>query len=164
MKLFGKGAKLNIIDWILVLIVIAAIIFVAVRFLTPDSDALNTTGTLSTPNLRYVVVCESLNPELANSIQAAVEASSTDYGGQALDAARLYNSNKLVDAKIVSVALAEPGEDGRITLSFTIEGNALLSDGAYCIGTQEVRIGKDYNVKTLDAEIMGYVSVMEKLK
>ena len=44
-----------------------------------------------------------------------------------------------------------------------MEAAAVISGGAYSVGTQEVRVGKEFNVKTLNVEIKGTVLTVEKL-
>ena len=157
MKLFGKGGKLNIIDVILIVILIAAIAFVAIRFLSGNKNTLGSDVALSEPNLVFTVVCEDVSEELANNIMASLASEDSELDGNIISMTRLFNSNKLVDAKVSDWEYA----DG--SLSMTMEGKAVYSNGAFSIGTQEVRIGKVFNVKTLDVEIEGTVYAMEKL-
>lgn len=157
MKLFGKGGKLNIIDLLLIVILVAAVVFAAVRFLSNDEDTLGSDVALSEPNLTFTVVCEDISQELAENIMASLDSPDSELDGNIINMTRLFNSNKLVDAKVVSWEYA----DG--ALSLTIDGKAVYSNGAFSIGTQEVRIGKVFNVKTLDVEIEGVIYAMEKL-
>ncbi|MBE6927522.1 MAG: DUF4330 family protein [Ruminococcaceae bacterium] len=157
MKLFGKGGKLNIIDVILIVILIAAVAFVAIRFLSGSHDTLGSDVALSEPNLTFTVVCEDVDPMLAESILASLDSPDSVLDGNTISMTRLFNSNKLVDAQVV----AKDYTDGK--LSLTVSGKAVYSNGAFSIGTQEVRIGKIFNVKTLDVEIEGIVYAMEKL-
>ncbi len=157
MKLFGKGGKFNIIDIVLILILVAAVAFVAVRFLSGSKDTLGSDVALSEPNLVFTVVCEDVSEELANNIMASLASADSELDGNIISMTRLFNSNKLVDAKVS----AWEYKDGSLCL--TMEGNAVYSNGAFSIGTQEVRIGKVFNVKTLDVEIEGTVYAMEKL-
>ncbi len=157
MKLFGKGGKLNIIDILLILILIAAVAFVAVRFLSDDGDTLGSEVALSEPNLVFTVVCEDIDEVLAQNIMDSLASPDTLLDGNMINMTRLFNSNKLVDARVT----AWEYENG--ALSLTVEGCAVYSNGAFSIGTQEVRIGKIFNVKTLDVEIEGLVYAMEKL-
>ena len=50
-----------------------------------------------------------------------------------------------------------------MTVRFVIEAAAKNTVGSFVVGTQEVRIGRDYTVKTVDIERHGTVSAMEKL-
>ena len=50
-----------------------------------------------------------------------------------------------------------------MTVRFVIEAAAENTVGSFVVGTQEVRIGRDYIVKTVDIEMPGTVSAMEKL-
>lgn len=157
MKLFGKDGKLNIIDLVLIVILVAAIAFAAVRFLSDDTNTLGSDVALSTPNLTFTVVCEDVDETLAKNIMSSLESPDSLLDGNTINMTRLFNSNKLVDAKVTAWSYA----DGKLTME--VEGCAVYSNGAFSIGTQEVRIGKVFNVKTLDVEIEGVVYSMEKL-
>ena len=75
---------------------------------------------------------------------------------------RMYNSNKLVDAQITAWDIQADGE-GRADLYLTVEAAATVTGGAYSIVTQEVRLAKEYIVKTVDVEITGVIFSVEKL-
>lgn len=158
-KLFGK---LNIIDWIIILALVVAIAFVGVRLLSDDTDTLGSENAITEPNLRFTVLCEELHPDLADEVLSALSGEATDIGGNSVEMTRLFNSNKLVDAKVTATELVID-ENGRAELRLTVEAAAVISSGAYSVGTQEVRVGKEFNVKTLNVEITGIVLTMEKL-
>ena len=79
---------------------------------------------------------------------------------------QIFNSNKFQDAQITSAEILpqDDSADGqRVTVRFVIEAAAKNTVGSFVVGTQEVRIGRDYTVKTVDIEMLGTVSAMEKL-
>ena len=79
---------------------------------------------------------------------------------------QIFNSNKFQDAQITSAEILpqDDSADGqRVTVRFVIEATAKNTVGSFVVGTQEVRIGRDYIVKTVDIEMLGTVSAMEKL-
>ena len=162
MKLFGKGGKLNVIDIIVILILIAALAFAAYKLLGPDTEALDANGSLSSPNIRFQVLCEDIPVELADSIVSSLSSEATVIDGVVVPMNRMYNSNKLVDAQITAWDIQVDGE-GRADLYLTVEAAATATGGAYSIVTQEVRLAKEYIVKTVDVEITGVIFSMEKL-
>ena len=162
MKLFGKGGKLNVIDIIVILILIAALAFAAYKLLGPDTEALDANGSLSSPNIRFQVLCEDIPAELADSIVSSLSSEATVIDGVVAPTNRMYNSNKLVDAQITAWDIQADGE-GRADLYLTVEAAATVTGGAYSIVTQEVRLAKEYIVKTVDVEITGVIFSMEKL-
>ncbi len=162
MKLFGKNGKLNLVDLVIVLVLVAAVVFVALRFFSDKTETLGSENTLSAPNLRFDVVCEDVAPELKDNLILALSGETQNIGGNTVAMTRLFNSNKLVDAQIVETA-DTANEDGTVNVRFTVEAAAVISNGAYSVGTQEVRVGKEFNVKTLNIEIKGVVFAMEKL-
>lgn len=162
MKLFGKGGKLNVIDLLIILILVAAIAFVGVRLLSDKTETLGSENAVTAPNLRFTVLISDIHPELAAQIETALTGEPTDIGGNVVEMTRLFNSNKLVDARVVSHRITTAA-DGTTELRLTVEAAAVISSGAYSVGTQEVRVGKEFNVKTLNVEIKGDVLTMEKL-
>lgn len=156
--------KLNIIDILILLVLAAAIAFAVVKVVgRSGADGADTADALSEPNLRFEMTTDELSKTLADSIQAALTADKTKVGSMEAEAGRIYNGDKLVDACVTKVT-AEPGEtEGTYVLHITVEANATASSGHYSVGTQEVRIGKELYLKTLDVEIIATVDRMEKL-
>ena len=72
MKLFGKGGKLNIIDILIILILVAAVVFVGVRLLSDKTDTLGSENAVTEPNLRFTVLVTDVHPELAAQVVQAV--------------------------------------------------------------------------------------------
>ena len=156
--------KLNIIDILILLVLVAAIAFAVVKVVgRSGADGADAADALSEPNLRFEMTTDELSKTLADSIQTALTAGKTKVGNVEAEAGRIYNGDKLIDACVTKVT-AEPGEtDGSYVLHITVEAKATPSSGHYSVGTQEVRIGRDYTVKTVDIEMLGTVSAMEKL-
>lgn len=156
--------KLNIIDILILLVLAAAIAFAVVKVVgRSGADGADTADALSEPNLRFEMTTDELSKTLADSIQAALTAGKTKVGNVEAEAGRIYNGDKLIDACVTKVT-AEPGEtDGSYVLHITVEAKATPSSGHYSVGTQEIRIGKELYLKTLDVEIIATVDRMEKL-
>ncbi|MBQ6430284.1 MAG: DUF4330 family protein [Oscillospiraceae bacterium] len=157
-----KKRKLNIIDVIVIVILVAALAFAAYKLLNRGSGELGDANAQSKPNIRFTVLCDDLDAELARNIAASLDEAPRSIGGTTVDMHRLYNSNKLVDAQIVGKEVKE-NEDGTIDLVLTVEANATATPGAYSVVTQEIRIGKDYIVKTIGVEITGQILSLEQL-
>lgn len=158
MKIFGKGGKLNIIDIILILIVVAALAFVAVRFVfnTTEDEPESTGSSVFTPNVTFTVTCEETDATLAQNIIDSLSGE-MEFDGESVTNKRIYNSHKLYDAYLTEWNYDE--STGMLTL--TIEAELENNEGSYTLGSQEIRLGKDFIVKTLSVEIVGYVSQME---
>ena len=162
MKLFGKGGKLNIIDILIIVILVGALAFAAMKFLGDDTPTLGSENAVTAPNLRATVLCEDIDPELASNLMEALEGESVSIAGNSVEKTRLFYSNKLENGKIVSYE-TKTNADGSTDLLLTFEAVAVISDGAYSVALQEVRIAKEFIVKTLDVEIEGVIFSMEKL-
>ena len=120
MKLFGKGGKLNIIDLLIILILVAAVAFVGVRLLSDKTDTLGSENAVTEPNLRFTVLVADIHPELAAQVEQALAGDPVDIGGNTVERTRLFNSNKLVDAKIIGHEITTAA-DGTTELRLTVE-------------------------------------------
>lgn len=180
MKIFGKGGKFNIIDVLVVLILVAAVVFVVMKLLpnnSSDADGdLQGASALSEPNLRFTVVCQDLDSTVAQAYMDALSdepvslKSSSDSAEAQRNAAtvaptRLYNNNAFVDAQITQF-YTEPIEgsaEGKVNFYATVEANAHILDGVCTVGSQELRIGKSIFLKTINFELSTIVLSMELL-
>ena len=168
-RLFGK---LNIVDVLILLVVIAAVAFLAVRMVGGSSgETIAADEQRAQENLRNTVLSEDMPLMRAENAVTAVTAE--DYELKLDDDSilkvspnQIFNSNKFQDAQITSAEILpqDDSADGqRVTVRFVIEATAKNTVGSFVVGTQEVRIGRDYIVKTVDIEMPGTVSAMEKL-
>ena len=161
MKLFGKGGKLNIIDLILIFALLAVIVFV---FVAPKMAADNGNSLGDAPptgeahEIVFIVACEDIDEMLANSIIDSLSGDGSIFGNKDICMTQLYNNHKLVDGNVTAWEYT----DG--TLYLTIEGMGLYDNGAFAVGSQEVRIGRSYTVKTLGIEIAGVIFTLENGK
>lgn len=157
-----KKRKLNIIDIIVIVLLVGALVFAGYKLLNRDSGELAEADALTAPNIRFTVLCNDIDATMAQNILDSLSAEPMSIGGTTVPMTRLYNSNKLVDAQIVAFEAAE-GAEGTSDLFLTVEANATATPGAYSVVTQEIRIGKDYIVKTVGVEITGQILSLEKL-
>ena len=168
-RLFGK---LTPVDVLFLLVVIAAVAFLAVRMVGGSGgETIAADEPSAQANLRYTVLCEDMPLMQAENAVTAVTAE--DYELKLDDDSilkvspnQIFNSNKFQDAQITSAEILpqDDSADGqRVTVRFVIEAAAKNTVGSFGVGTQEVRIGRDYTVKTVDIEMLGTVSAMEKL-
>lgn len=157
-----KKSKFNIIDVIVIVILVAALAFVGYKLLNRGSGELSDADALSAPNIRFTVLCDDIDATMADNILASLASEPMTIGGSTVEMTRLYNSNKLVDAQVVAFE-ARDGAEGTKDLLLTVEANATATPGAYSVVTQEIRIGKDYIVKTVGVEITGQILSLEKL-
>ncbi len=158
-KLFGK---LNIIDILILLILIAALVFVGVRLFGGNDGGTATKLPTSEPNLRFTVLCAQLPRELAEETVSALQGEDVVVGESIVTSRRIFNSNSLLDAEIVSWDIIEKDGD-LVDLHLTIEAASIVGEGTYTVGKQEIRVGVEYSVKTTRVELMGQVLSMEIL-
>ena len=158
-KLFGK---LNIIDILILLLLIAALVFAAVRLFGGKSGGVASELPTSEPNLRFTVLCTQLPRELADRTASALQGEDVVVGESIVSPRRIFNSNALLDAEIISWEIVER-EDDLVDLRLTIEAASTVGEGIFSIGKQEIRIGVTYPVKTTRIELAGQVLSMEIL-
>lgn len=158
-KLFGK---INIIDLLVILVALAAVAAVGLKLTGRGGPAVTETGTDITYTVKVENVCEEVYEQINSYIRAAKDA------GAPGD--RLMASGELLNGYVTGV-IAYPrdngaqvttsdgnmyiqaGQEGRMDLVFTIQahvGNNIKTE----VGTQEVRVGKTYIVKTTHFELV----------
>ena len=153
-KLFGK---LNIIDLLVILLLIAAVALIGWKVLNKDG-ASNAGRTI----LTYTVEVEGVDPEVYEGIKTYVPGES-GIGDQ------LMANGEMADAYVTGVSavpheggitmtdvngttLTFPTEEDTLDLTFTIQAN-VVNAVTNEVGTQEVRIGKTHIVKTVHFEL-----------
>lgn len=146
-RLFGR---LNIVDLIVVLLILAAVAALGVKLLSRDSGAL-----VEPTKLTYTVKVSAVEPqvyqEILDNIPGQLMASGELLDGwvTAVDATPAKNGATVnVTGSAVDVTL----RDDLLDLVFTIEAN-VTNTVTNEIGTQEVRIGKTHIVKTTAFEL-----------
>lgn len=155
--------RLNWIDILVIVVLVGALAFVG-YMMTKDPDAPDTGEKLelSAPTLEMVVEIPDLSREIANNAIASFGNKAKELDGIQVPMTRIYNSNKLVDAQIVSWEIQEIENEDLVTVRLTIEANPTVYRCNYTVGTQEVRIGKSFITKTLSVELTGtIVSITE---
>lgn len=152
-KFFGK---INLIDLLALLVLVAALVFVAVKFTTPAEDS----AIGPTTKLTYVATVNGVLPDIYDELMRQMD----QCGGTD----QLMANGEMVDAYITKVE-AKPhlnyttkddgtivisedtGDNMRYDVSFTVEAQV---DSAVTnkVGTQEVRVGKSHILKTTHFE------------
>lgn len=158
-KLFGK---LNIIDILILLILVAALVFVGVRLFGGNDGGVATELPMSEPNLRFTVLCTQLPRELAEQTVSALQGEDVVVGDSIASPRRIFNSGSLLDAEVVAWDIVEK-EGDLVDLHLTIEAASTIGDGICAVGKQEIRVGIAYPVKTTRVELTGQVLSMEIL-
>lgn len=140
-RLFGK---LNLIDLLVILLLLAAA-FAAVWKLggKKAASAIADTGR----SVTYSVLIEDVPLPVAEFAQ-------TQTG------CPLVNNGKVLSATIQSAANGDILE-GHTDLVLTIDADAVFSSNVYVVGTQDVRVGYEYIVKTSELELTGIISALE---
>lgn len=169
-----KRFPLNIID-ILVILLLVAVVVIVVKKVTAVKTQQAAAGSSSRPaifiapdaldhgrfNVRFEAVAEDLDPAFAETVKASVEQ----------DANRIENAFTMQDAYITQVTLEASEKDGAelVTLRFFVE--AYINYGDYNtmvegvpnpnFGSQDLRLGKNYVLKTMRIELDTVITALE---
>lgn len=152
-KLFGK---INLIDLLVVVVLIAAILFLAVRFTRGSgSNPINSSTKLTYTTLVSGVTQETYM-EVQRQLAAAGGRDQLMASGDLLDGyvtgvTATPHINYQPDSNGVVTASVEQGDNARLDLVFTVEAN-VVNPIVNEVGTQEVRVGKTHILKTTHFE------------
>lgn len=151
-KIFGK---LNIIDLLVILVLIAAVVLVGIKLQRRDGA-----GNVPRTVLTYTVKVPSVEPQVYEEIQKWV--------GDGQPGDQLMANGAMVDAYVTAVeaiphvnygvddqgqAIVSVEQDGRLDVTFTIRAT-IINPVTSEVGTQEVRVGKIHIVKTTHFELI----------
>ncbi len=145
-RLFGK---INLIDLLVILMVLAAA--AALVWKLGGKSAAKAVVKNDFP-VTYTVLVSEVPADAARFAETQIGTS-------------LVNNGKILDAKIISAELSNPDvEAGRTDLRLTIDGSTVFSGNVYKVGSQEIRVGYEYIVKTSELELTGIITAMEVSK
>jgi len=164
MKMIDENGKLfkkfNLVDAIVVLLVVVVIAalgwkMVSAGFAAAEErkEAALAEAYDTSPHLMFEVVCVDLPEVVAESFAKQMELPEEDR--------QIMNGGELVKAYITDFRYEPNEKDSLCTGYFTCEAALKEEEGIYSVGTQEIRIGKSYIVKTYEIETSGYISSME---
>lgn len=139
-RLFGK---LNLIDLLVILVALAAV-FVLIWKLGGKKAAENLAAKPQT--VRFTVLVQDVPEEICKFAETQVGAS-------------LVNNGKVLNA-VITDAETVPAESG-CDLYVTVDAEVSYSEYVYKVGTQEVRVGYEYILKTTAFELTGVISDLE---
>lgn len=162
-KLFGK---LNVIDLLVILVIVAAVALVGFSLASSSGEEKEgsvTVAELTEANIRFTVRCKELPQLLVDNVIADLEKGSYTVSGEQVSPRRIFNSGEILDGQIVEW-WTEPGEEeGTVNFYAVVEACATTPNGVYALQYQEIRLGKSYTLKTLGIELNGETIAVEKL-
>ncbi len=163
MKMIDENGKLfkkfNLVDTIVVLLVVVIIAAIGWKTVSAGIAAAEEkeAGSIevyeTSPHLVFDVVCVNLPEAVAEGFAKQMELPEADR--------QIMNGGEPVDGYITDFRYESNEEDSLCTGYFTCEAVLKEENGIYSVGTQEIRIGKGYIVKTYLIEHSGYISSME---
>lgn len=154
-RIFGK---LNIIDLIAILLIVAVLALIGYKLLGSDEDLAG-----SGQSVVYTVEVKGVEPEVYNFIQDNLPSQLTA-SNEMLDAYVTAAEGTLIEEDIYSLEAGSGtsgekiirAEAGTYDVVFTIEGT-VKDNLSSKLGTQEIRVGKSHIVKTTLFELEGGV-------
>jgi len=158
-KIFGK---LNIIDLVVVILIVAVVAFLGYKLTASQGETLAGEG----QPVVYTVKVENVEPEVYEFIQAELEKGPSQLTASEqmlpayvteVEAVPIEKTTVAIEENhYVGLTVPEQSDAGCYDLIFTIEGEVkdnLTSE----LGTQEIRVGKNHIVKTTTFELVGGV-------
>ena len=139
-RLFGK---LNLIDLLVILVLLAAV-FVLVWKLGGKKAAESLAAKPQT--VSFTVLVQDVPEEICEFAETQVGKS-------------LVNNGKVLSAVITGTETV-PAENG-CDLYVNVDSEVSYSEYVYKVGTQEVRVGYEYILKTTEFELTGIISDLE---
>ena len=137
-KIFGK---LNIIDLIAILLIVAVLALIGYKLLVRSPGGLAGEGQA----VVYTVEVKGVEPEVYEFIQKQLPS-------------QLMAANELLDASVTDVT-ATPVEHDTYAMMWNanlgVETLTQVDAGTYNLGTQEIRVGKSHIGKTATFELEG---------
>ncbi len=154
-RIFGK---LNIIDLIAILLIVAVLALIGYKLLGSDEDLAG-----SGQSVVYTVEVKGVEPEVYDFIQDNLPSQLTA-SNEMLDAYVTAAEGSLIEEDIYSLEAGSGtsgekiirAEAGTYDVVFTIEGT-VKDNLSSKLGTQEIRVGKSHIVKTTLFELEGGV-------
>jgi hypothetical protein len=160
-----KKRKLNVVDVLVILAVIAAVTLIAVRYFTRPE-----TGVIAMDVIEFTVNVPAIDRSIADFTVENLDPSSPSQMIAAGSYVRGWADS--AEAHPITVTEAETVLGGLVThyepdkefSSLTIYCRAEIpsADITTSLGTQELRIGRNFIVKTMDIEVTGIVDTFKR--
>lgn len=142
-RLFGK---INLIDLLVIILVVAVVAAVGWKMVGKKAAS-------SVSNNQHEITFQVLFEDQPVSVAEFAE---TQIGKQ------FVNNSKLVSAEITGCeAVSSIRTLGHVDLTVTVKATASFSGNVWTVGSQEVRVGYEYILKTSEFELTGIISGME---
>ena len=141
-RLFGK---INLIDLLVIVLVIAIVAAVGWKLVGKNAAAAVSDNQRK---LTFTVLFEDQPTEVAQFAE-------TQIGKQ------LVNNAKLISAEITEVSSLPRDEEAGNDLYVIVKATATFSGNVWKVGSQEVRVGYEYILKTSEFELTGIITGME---
>ncbi len=164
-----RKSRLNIVDIVVILIILAAAVFFGWKLLHRGGDAPEARrGTI-----RFVVEVDGLRSDLYDGTAALVPCQMAA-SGSLVDGYILESWSKPVE--VISIKAKSPvnasleqilePEEGLdyVNAYYLCECAVDLNDKLNLTGNQEIRLGRSYYLKSIDIELSGTIISMEKLE
>lgn len=141
-RLFGK---INLIDLLVIVLVIAIVAAVGWKLVGSKAAAAVSDNQRK---LTFTVLFEDQPTEVAQFAETQV-------------GAQLVNNAKLISAEITEVSSLPCAEEAGNDLYVIVKATATFSGNVWTVGSQEVRVGYEYILKTSEFELTGIITGME---
>lgn len=156
-RIFGK---LNIVDLLVIVLVLAVVAVLGIKFLGKGGES----AAPETTPIRFTVKVTGVHPEVyenaVGTLPGQLMASGSLVGNAYVVGVTAESQAAEVDFAVGNQSILMVGNSDLLDLTFTIEGEVTNTTTFEC-GKQEIRIGKSYIVKTVDMELSGVIMSRE---
>lgn len=156
-----SNRRFNLIDFLAV-VIIAAIVIGVVWNLAGDKISSKVSDK---EEISYTVKVSHVLPEVAEEIKDRLPSQLVDsdayIDGEVTAMEISPSATTSVNSKGEAVAAVD---ESRYDLMFTITARVEADEDTYTVGTQEIRIGKDYKVQSRLFELNGQIQAVESKK
>ncbi len=142
-RLFGK---INLIDLLVLVLLVAVVAFAGWKLVGKKAAA---SASSTSHEISFTVLFEDQPLEIA-------EFAETQIGKQ------LVNNARLISAEVSSCSAVSPeAASAHVNLYITIDAGASFGANVWTVGSQEVRVGYEYILKTSEFELTGIITALE---
>ncbi len=160
-----KGKKkINLVDIIIIVLILAVALFFGMKFFGGESAA------TTKSDIAFTVLVQGVPKESLDDVKSALPGKQIS-DGKYIDceiksvssaASKVEKIEKTNSDPYVKTTILPDQSDEYVDLTFTVNAKVVEASVLTEVGTQEVRVGRSFIVKTKDFELVGTVITLDR--